>query len=87
MTIRQIMQAYRSHGFYQEVCEYAPLKKRPARLDDEFHGHAEIVVGKVSKDFAFRDRRLKVCRHCKAEAERYVSRAMVAFALSSGRRR
>lgn len=71
MTNREVMQAHRPPLKHLEVCEYEPLKKRPARLDDAYHGLAEIVVGKVSKEFSRHDNRLKVCSHCKGEAELY----------------
>lgn len=45
-------------------CEWNPWKDRPARLSDGWHGKAEMVGGKTSKEKASRDRRLRVCRDC-----------------------
>lgn len=75
MTNREVMQAHRPPLKYPEVCEYEPLKKRPARLGDAYHGLAEVVVGKVSKELSRHDNRLKVCSHCKSEAEVYLQRS------------
>lgn len=90
MTIREVMQAKRRQEVieigkisafraprHEDICEYSPLNKRPARLDDDFHGFAEHVVGTVSKDFAHNDRRLKVCKWCKEEAQTYISGVMM----------
>jgi hypothetical protein len=47
-------------------CEWNPYRDRPARLSEGFHAEAELSGGKVSKDSAKQDRKLRVCRDCAA---------------------
>ena len=54
---------------HRDVCEWEPLERRLARLDDDFHGLAEVVLGRVSKLDAKKDRQLRVCRACSCEPE------------------
>lgn len=54
---------------HRDVCEWEPLEHRPARLDDDFHGLAEVVLGRASKLDPAKDRQLRVCRACSLETE------------------
>jgi hypothetical protein len=45
-------------------CEWNPFGDRLARLSDGWHGKAELVGGKASRESATQDRRLRVCRNC-----------------------
>jgi hypothetical protein len=65
VSIYQYMKANWVPGMV--VCEYDPLLGRPATLDSEFHGLAEVTLGKVSKLEAGKDRQLRVCRACACE--------------------
>ncbi len=71
-SIRSLLQAARlklAPRVARMICEWEPLEKRPARLGDEFHAYADVIVGKGSHIDALKDRQLRICRSCSKEPE------------------